>query len=174
MGHSAVVHTSVVHKIKSINALNPLLFLVGGGRIETSPVLRSDDDDFVDKSADQLVGSLSSCASLRGTQMKWCKNLVSFALVLCPCFDNDNAIKGVVEPRDPYVKMSPHSEVQNNFSLIVQTASAHCSNAASPKQLCVDIFPGSPQEEASVIGKVEVCFSGCWIYCLFDQTDRPL
>lgn len=160
--------------MKSITALNPLLSLVGGGRIETSP----DGYDFVISSLSstrhQLVGSLSSCASFHVTQMKWCQNLVSFALVLCPCFENNNAIKGVVEPRDPTVKMSPRSQVQTNFSLILQTASAHCCNAASPKQVVRWHFPGFTSEKASVIGKVEVCFSGCWIYCLLDQTDRPL
>lgn len=149
MGHSPMVHISVVHKIQSITALNPLPSLVGG-KIEMSPVLRPDGNNFVDKSVDQLVGSLSSCASLCVTQIKWCKNLVSFALVLCLCFENDNAIRGIMLPRDPTVKMSTRS-VQNNFSLILQTASAHCSNEASPKQLCVDIYPGSPQEKASGI-----------------------
>lgn len=47
MGQSAMVHTSVVHKMKRITALNPLLSLVGGGRIETSPVLRPYGCDFV-------------------------------------------------------------------------------------------------------------------------------
>lgn len=127
-----------------------------------------DRDDFVDKSADQLVGSLSSCACLCGNQMKRYQNLVSFALVLCPCFENDNAIKGVVEPRDPTVKISSRSEVKTNFRLILQTASAHCSNAASPKQLCVDIFTGSSQKKHLLLEKLRyaflvVGFIACWI-----------
>lgn len=66
--------------------------------------------------------------------------------------------KGVVEPREPTVKMSPFSEVQTNFSLILQTASADCSNAASLKQLCVDIFPGSPQKKHLLLEKLRYAF----------------
>lgn len=55
-------HSGGVQKIKAA-ALNPVLRLGSGGRIETSPSLRHGGSVFVDKSAARHVGSLFLCMS---------------------------------------------------------------------------------------------------------------
>lgn len=165
MGPFTVVHTSIVHKMKSITALNSLLSLFVGGRIETSPLLRPDGYDFVISISTWWVYFFLWKFLWYPDEMVPKPGVICFGTLPVFWKWQSKAIKGEVEPRDPTVKMSLRSEVQTNFSLILQTASAHCSNAASPRH-----FPGFTSETASVIGKVEVCFSGCWIYCLLDQT----